>query len=225
MWNMKKDEFIFPRACRLLKDIDDKGFKRLCECLHARQVHLHNKESCVLENDACDRIGIVVMGSIRLTRQRIDGGRNVLEDVGLNGVFGTTYAFRDAATMGIGASAIGETIVIIFNTEKITRPCHKVCNAHMQFVRNLLTIMSQKMFAMRQKLRILAHHTIRGRLRLFLQIQEVRAKSRVFDISYDRQALADFLYVDRSALSAELSKMQAEGILRFNKNHFEILKD
>ena len=218
-----KTPVIFPRACRLLKDIDEEGFSRLCECMNVKELHLRNKETFISESDPCKRIGIVVTGAVRLTRLRIDGGRSVLETIQENGVFGATYVFRDVATMGINASAVGDTIVLLFETDRITRPCQKLCDAHMQFVRNLLTVMSQTTFALKQKLRILSQRTIRGRLMLFLNIRAKRMKSNEFDIPFDRQALADYLCVDRSALSAELSKLRAERRVESVKNHFKLI--
>ena len=218
-----KTPVIFPRACRLLKDLGEEGFCRICECMNVKELHLRNRQTFISESDPCNRIGIVVTGAVRLTRQRIDGGRNVLETIPENGVFGSTYVFRDVPTMGISMSAVGETIVLLFEIEKITRPCHKVCVAHLQFVRNLLTVMSQTTFALKQKLRILSQRTIRGRLMLFLNIRAKRAKSNEFDIPFDRQALADFLCVERSALSAEISKLRDEGVLESVKNHFKLL--
>ena len=219
----RKPPFIFPRACRLLKDLDDEGFSRICECMHVRQLHLRNKQTFIVESDPCDHIGIVVIGAVRLTRLRIDGGRNVLETVPENGVFGATYVFRDVPTMGISMSAVGETTVLLFEVSRITSPCHKVCDAHIRFLRNLLTVMSQTTFALKQKLRILSQRSIRGRLMLFLNIRAKRAKSNEFDIPFDRQALADYLCVDRSALSAELSKLRAEGKVEAVKHHFRLL--
>ena len=219
----RKPPVVFPRACRLLKDIGDEGFCRLCECMGVKELRLRNRQTFIVESDPCDRIGIVVMGAVRLTRQRIDGGRNVLETIPANGVFGSTYVFRDAPTMGISMSAVGETVVLLFEIARITRPCHKVCDAHMQFVRNLLTVMSQTTFALKQKLRILSQRTIRDRLMLFLNIRAKRAKSNEFDIPFDRQALADYLCVDRSALSAELSKLRAERLVESVKNHFKLI--
>lgn len=218
-----KAPVVFPRACRLLKDISDAGFCRLCECMHVKELHLKNKQTFIVESDPCDRIGIVVTGAVRLTRLRIDGGRNVLETIPPFGVFGSTYVFRDVPTMGISMNAVGDTTVLLFEIERITRPCHKVCDAHMQFVRNLLTVMSQTTFALKQKLRILSQRTIRGRLMLFLNIRAKRAKSDEFDIPFDRQALADYLCVDRSALSAELSKLRSEHKVESVKNHFKLL--
>ena len=219
----RKPPVVFPRVCRLLKGLDDEGFCRLCECMGVKELRLRNKQTFISESDPCDRIGIVVTGAVRLTRMRIDGGRNVLETIQEGGVFGTTYVFRDVSTMGISMSAVGETTVLLFEIERITRPCHKVCSAHMQFLRNLLTVMSQTTFALKQKLRILSQRSIRNRLMLFLNIRAKRAKSNEFDIPFDRQALADYLCVDRSALSAELSKLRAEGKVESVKFHFKLL--
>lgn len=218
-----RQSVIFPRGCRLLKDIDDDGFRQLCECMNVEELHLKNKETFIKESDPCKRIGIVVTGAVRLTRLRIDGGRNVLETICENGVFGATYVFRDVPTMGINMTAIGETTVLLFEIDRIAQPCHKVCHAHMQFVRNLLTIMSQTTFALKQKLRILSQHSIRNRLLLFLNICAKRERSSEFDIPFDRQALADYLCVDRSALSSELSKLRAEGMVEASKYHFKLL--
>ena len=219
----RKPPVVFPRACRLLKDIGDEGFCRLCECMGVKELRLRNKQTFIVESDPCDRIGIVATGAVRLTRQRIDGGRSVLETIPANGVFGTTYVFRDVATMGISASAVGDTTVLMFEIAKLTHPCHRVCDAHMQFVRNLLAVMSQTTFALKQKLRILSQRTIRGRLMLFLNIRAKRAQSKEFDIPFDRQALADYLCVDRSALSLEISKLRAAHKVESVKNHFKLL--
>ena len=216
-------KFIYPCACRLLENIDRAGFDRLCECMKARELHLRPKETFIREKDPCLWVGVVVTGAVRLTRTRIDGGVSVLETVGANDVFGSTYVFRGAPTMGLNMSAVGETVVLLFSVESITHPCHKVCGAHVQYLRNLLTVMSQKTFQIKQKLRILSQHTIRGRLMLFLNIRAKRAKSSEFEIPFDRQALADFLCVDRSALSAEISKLRKEGKLDAEKNRFRLL--
>ena len=222
--NKTKQKVIFPCGCRLLKDLGEDGFARICECLQVKELHLKNKETFIRESDPCNRIGIVAMGAVQLSRQRIDGGRAVLETIHENGTFGTTYVFRDVQTMGVSLTAVGETVVLLFNTDRITHPCHKVCTAHICFLRNLLTIMSQMTFQIKQKLRILSQRTIRGRLMLFLQIRAKRAKSNEFDIPFDRQALADYLCVDRSALSAELSKLRKEKKVESVKFHFKLLK-
>lgn len=216
-------KLIFPRACRLLKDVDDAGFARLCECMHVRELHLKNKETFIRETDPCNRIGIVVLGAVQLSRQRLDGGCAVLETVREGGAFGMTYVFRDAKTMGISIRAVGDSVVQLFDTESVLHPCHNACAAHLHFLHNLLSVMSQTTFQLKQKLRILSQRTIRGRLMLYLQILAKRAQSKEFDIPFDRQSLADFLCVDRSALSAELSKLRRERKVECVKNHFKLI--
>lgn len=222
---MKKSnpKIIFPVASPLLKDVGEAGFARLCECMHVKELHLKNKETFVRESDPCDRIGVVALGAVQLSRQRLNGTRAVLETVRENGAFGMTYVFREAKTMGVSMSAVGETVVLLFETSRLLHPCHKVCSAHVQFMHNLLTVMSQTTFQLKQKLRILSQRSIRGRLMLFLQIRAKREQSKEFDIPFDRQALADFLCVDRSALSAELSKLRKERKVESVKNHFKLL--
>ena len=91
-------EIVFPSECRLLKGLTPEEYRDLCGCMKARELHLRNKQTFVIETDPCDRIGIVVSGAVQLSRTRIDGGRNVLETVLPNDTFGTTYVFRDVKT-------------------------------------------------------------------------------------------------------------------------------
>lgn len=221
----KSPKIIFPRACRLLKDLDEAGFRQICECMNVRELRLKNKETFVRESDPypCTCIGVVATGAVQLSRQQLDGSRAVLETISENGAFGMTYVFRDAKTMGISMSAVGEAVVLLFGTDRILRPCRKVCPAHLHFLHNLLTVMSQMTFQIKRKLRILSQRTIRGRLLLFLRILAKRKQAKEFDIPFDRQALADFLCVDRSALSAELSKLRRERKVESVKNHFKLL--
>lgn len=219
----KSPKIIFPRACRLLKDLDEVGFRQICECMNVRELRLKNKETFVRESDPCTCIGVVATGAVQLSCQQLDGSRAVLETISENGAFGMTYVFRDAKTMGISMSAVGEAVVLLFGTDRILRPCRKVCPAHLHFLHNLLTVMSQTTFQIKRKLRILSQRTIRGRLLLFLRILAKRKQAKEFDIPFDRQELADFLCVDRSALSAELSKLRRERKVESVKNHFKLL--
>ena len=92
-------------------------------------------------------------------------------------------------------------------------------------IRNLLAVTSQKNLALSRRIFHTSPKTIRGRLLSYLSAQALRENSRSFAIPFDRQQLADYLGVDRSALSAELGRMRAEGLIRFRKNEFELLRE
>ncbi len=94
-----------------------------------------------------------------------------------------------------------------------------------RLIRNLLAVTSRKNFALSRRIFHTAPKSIRGRLLSYLSAQALREDSRSFAIPFDRQQLADYLGVDRSALSAELGRMRAEGLIRFRKNELELLRE
>jgi len=209
--------------CRLLAGIEAKDFARLCECLSVRERNLFDKETFLFEDAPCDKIGLVISGSVQMSRRRTDGGRLVLETVMPGDVFGSTYAFRDGSKVGITLTAVGETTVLLFETHKFTRPVPGLGEAHLRLLHNLLAIMSHKTLQMKQKLRILSKRTIRERVMATLRILSHRAQSHEFDMPFDRQAFADYLCVDRCALSAELSKLQRDGVIAFDRRRFRLI--
>lgn len=218
---MQDCKVVFPSGSRLVRDIDEKEFVHVSKCLCARALRLENRETFLHEDCPGNKIGVVVRGVVRLYRHNRAGRRTVIEDVLPGDVFGTTCAFRDSSVLDVNASAVGSADVVLFDASKVLRPkCREVCEAYMQFMRNLLSIMSHKTILVKQKLRIISQRTIRARLMLYLRTVANRLKTNEFNISYDRQALADYLCVDRSALSAELSKLKTEHVLDFDKNHF-----
>ena len=107
--------------------------------------------------------------------------------------------------------------------DRAARVCPKACPSHRLLVQNLLSLCAQKNLALSRKIAHTTPKTIRGRLCSYLSDQALAAGSRSFTIPYNRQQLADYLHVDRSALSNELSKMQREGLLRTKRNYFELL--
>ena len=78
--------------------------------------------------------------------------------------------------------------------------------------------------ALTRKMGHMARRTTRDKVLSFLSAQALRAGGPAFDIPLDRQQLADYLAVDRSALSAVLSRLRDEGVLEFHKNHFRLLR-
>ena len=218
------NQFTYPENCRLIQGISNEGFQHLCACMGAREVHLKSKEVLIHESDPVDKIGIVVKGAVCISRTVVDGHRVVLETVTAPETFGTTYVFSGVKMNGADITAVGEATVILLGTAHLINPCPRICDDHLQYLKNLLFIICHRNYQLKQKLRIVSQKTIRGKLMMFLYIRSRRAKSMEFDIPYARQALADFLCVDRSALSAEISKLRDEGILESHKNHFKILR-
>ncbi len=117
------------------------------------------------------------------------------------------------------------TEVLFLNVGKMLSQCSNSCGHHTQLIRNLLAISAQKNLQLSRRIFNTSSKSIRGRLLSYLSDQAVKNESERFDIPFNRQQLADYLGVDRSALSAELGKMQREGLLEFRKNHFHLYEE
>ena len=105
---------------------------------------------------------------------------------------------------------------------RLLEPCQRACPFHARLIRNLVTLLAEKNLQLSRNIRYLSARTIREKLTAYLEEQALRAGQDSFTVPFDRQALADYLCVDRSALSHELSKMQRDGLLTFRKNRFTL---
>ena len=92
----------------------------------------------------------------------------------------------------------------------------------LKYITNLLTISMHKNLILSGRSFHTAPKTIRGRVMAYLNSVSLQKHSREFDIPFDRQQLADYLNLERSALSKELGKMQKDKLIFCKKNHFLI---
>ena len=110
----------------------------------------------------------------------------------------------------------------MLRSERVLSPCHAACPAHLRLLGNLSAVLAEKTLALNDKIAVLSRRTISERLMAYLNGIAEKCGSSEFDIPFDRQALADYLCVDRSALSAEIGKLSRAGRLTARKNHFKV---
>lgn len=219
----REQTFTYPPRCQLAAGITPQDWQWVMRCLKAREFTLKRGDHLLREGDRPDRVGILISGRLVVYRERIDGYRAVYETIEPQQSFGASFAYLGKKGMVVGVKAVAESQVIMCEASKIPCVCCKACPAHNQFIRNVFNIVGQRCFRIRQKIRILSQRTTRAKLLTFLHIKAKQAGSNEFDICYNRQELADFLVVDRSALSVEISKLRREGVLESEKNHFRLL--
>jgi len=164
----------------------------------------------------------VLTGSVTIESDDIFGNRSVLDKVGPGQVFAETYACVPNEPMLVNVAAAENCTVLFLKTAQILSPCAVNCRHHGKLIENLLLVSAQKNLSLSRRIFHTAPKTIRGRLISYLSFQAIRENSDSFTIPFNRQQLADYLSVDRSALSKEMGKMRDEGILNFSKNHFEL---
>lgn len=219
----RKTRFTYPLRCQLTAGIDNAGWQRVLNCLDAREFTLKKGEHLLREGDRPDRVGILLSGRLVVYREKIDGRRAVYETIVPQQSFGASYAYLGKKEMVVSVKADEDSRVIMCEAPKIHCVCKNACPAHNQIIRNVFAVVGQRCFRIRQKIHILSQRSTRDKLLVFLNIKAKHFGRREFDIPYNRQELADFLCVERSAMSAEISKLRREGILECDRSHFKIM--
>lgn len=215
----------FPGDCPLFTGISEADFRKLFGCLRGRHVKLGKGDCLFQEDDSIDKVGLVLFGALNICRDRLDGKTNVIETIETNGTFGAPFSWNpNRKVLGVRIVATCKTEVLVFDAAAVPKMCGNACPCHTQVIRNCLRIISARNFAMVRRIRLLSERTTAQKVMLYLNIRAKMAKSREFDIPVDRQGLANYLCVERSALSAELSKLAKAGKIEYRKNHFKLLK-
>lgn len=173
--------------------------------------------------DRVRAMGLVLSGSVSVEHDDVWGNKSILDRVGPGQVFAETYACVPGEPLMVSVVAAEESEVLFLDAHRVLHSCSNACGFHSKLIRNLLSIASQKNLDLSRKIFHTSAKSIRGRLLSYLSFQATRHASRDFEIPFDRQQLADYLGVERSAMSNELSKMQRDGLLRTQRSHFTLL--
>ena len=195
----------------------------MLDCLGAKVVSFDKKYTIFREGTPAKYIGIVLTGSAQIIQVDYYGNRNILSKVEPSEIFSEAFACAEVEQLPVSVIAAEDTSVLLFDCRRITQSCCNACAFHQQMIFNLLKITAQKSIRLHQRAEIISHRTTRDKLMAYLNLRAKEVGSRTFTVPYDRQELADFLEVDRSGLSAEISKLRREGILNSTKNEFELL--
>jgi CRP-like cAMP-binding protein len=203
--------------------ISEEELKEMLSCFNARVKTYENGEMIIRQGDVVKNIYLVLDGNVNIEKDSYWGRRIIVSQLGINENIALAFVASKNVESSIDAVAIGKTKLLVLTYEKCTTMCHNVCTKHKLLIKNLFEILSKENIELLQKIENISQKTIREKLLTYLSNEAYKAKSNVFEIKFNRQDLADYLNIDRSAMSFELSKMQKDGIIKYNKNKF-ILK-
>ena len=168
-------------------------------------------------------IGIVISGSITILSDDIWGNRTILSNVKKGGLFAEAYAMLEDEPLLVDVMANEDCCILFLKIKKALNPLRNPESWNYKFIQNLLLISSRKNLILSGRSFHTAPKTIRGRVMSYLNAISLQNGTKEFDIPFDRQQLANYLNLERSALSKELGKMQKEGIISTRKRHFKLL--
>ena len=210
------------RECPLFLGIEDDHILKMLGCLGAKVESFDKKYTVLAEGKPAKFIGIVLSGSVQVLRVDYFGNRSIISNALPSQMFGEAFACAEVGALPISVVANEPSEIMLIDCSHILHTCANNCLFHQQMIFNLMKALAQKNIMFHRKIEITSKRTTREKLMTYLMLQAKNAKSDSFDIPFDRQELADYLEVDRSGLSAEISKLRAEGVLESHKKHFEL---
>lgn len=209
--------------CWLFRGLDAQEISAVLGCIAAQQ-HTYPKHSFIFHaGDCVTRAGIVVRGELHIVREDVWGNRIIQAVCRPADLFGEVFACLPDHTADVSVVATQDTEILFLDMQHLLTTCSNGCRFHNQLIHNYITVLAQKNRMLSSKIRHCTQRTTRSKVLSYLSEQAMAAGSTTFRIPLNRQQLADYLSVDRSALSAELSRLQTEGKLRFHRNQFTLL--
>ena len=202
--------------------MNDEELKGLLECFHARVRKYEKEEMIIRQGDIISNIYLILDGGVNIEKDSYWGRRIIISRLGKNQNLALSFVGSKNVESSVDAITVEETLVLILSYEKCTSMCQNACTRHKVLINNLFQILSKENIELIQKIENVSQKSIRDKVLTFLSNEAQKNHSNQFDIKFNRQDLADYLNVDRSAMSFELSKLQKEGLIKYNKNHFEL---
>jgi len=220
--DMKKYNKIL-QCSPLFDGIQMEDLSAMLSCIGGHTVTAAKGQTIFREGDPATHVGMVLSGAVRMVREDYYGNRSIVAHIGPSELFGETYACAGTTSLPISIVADEDCHLLLMDCRRITTTCCSACEFHNRIIFNLLKLVATKNLVFDQKIQVTSKRTTREKLMAYLLNQAKINGSSSFLIPYDRQELADYLEVDRSGLSAEISKLRREGILESEKNRFTLL--
>ena len=214
-------DFISLSKTALFRGTTPQETEKMLSCLGAEQRHFSKGEMICRTGDIVTALGMVLTGSVLIENNDLWGNKSILSHVEAGQAFAETYALCGEPLM-VDVAAAEPCEILWLDLVPMLQQQNTAASWHPKFLHNLLLLSMQKNLALSQRIRCTTPKSARGRLLTYLSAQAVRAGSTHFSIPFDRQQLADYLNLDRSALSKELGKMRDDGLIRCRKNEFEL---
>ncbi|WP_317855865.1 Crp/Fnr family transcriptional regulator [Chakrabartyella piscis] len=202
--------------------ITEDDIEKMMHCFQAEKKSYHEKDVIMHYTYANDVVGILIGGSISLNRIQADGSMDMLEYISEIGLFGSIFTvFSQEDDFMVQCEK--DCKVLFIQKHHLTKRCSNACPHHSMVVENLLTIMSEKVMNLTEKVDVLSHRSIREKLLCYFRTQQNRSKEKSFKLPFSYSSLANYLCVDRSAMMRELKKMREEELIVVNGKEIAVL--
>ena len=211
------------QGSELFAGVEAGSLGEMLGCLSPR-IEDYDRDEIILSSGARTAdFAVVLRGSVLIVQDDYWGNRNILSALTPGELFAESFAARPDAPLNVSAIAGAPSTVMFLGLRRVLGTCPTACPHHRRIIENLLGALAVKNQRLNEKLTHISQRGTRQKLLSYLSAEAQKKGTPIFEIPFNRQQLADYLSVDRSALSAELSKLKAEGLLDYHRSMFKIL--
>lgn len=208
---------------QLFQGISENELENMLKCLDANIKQFDKEDIIIMTGSEINSVGIVLSGNVKIIEENIFGNQSIIAEIGEGHIFAETFACAGIEKSPVTVIASSACKIMFISFQRIIKSCSSACTFHTRLIRNMLHMIASKNLMLKDKIELLSQRTTRDKLLNYLNSMVKRQKTTKIVIPFNRNELADFLSVDRSAMSRELCKLRDEGVIEFNKNEFEIL--
>lgn len=216
-------DYAFLQKTLLFRTISEEEIMPLLLALQYRTTLFEKGETILSAGFIADSIGLIVSGGADIQLNDEWGNRTILSHISEGQYFAETYAMLDHAMLPVDVVATEDSKVLFLKADALKQDMPETDAQIAKMRSNMLSLALKKNLALSGRIFHTAPKTIRGKVLAYLTTEARQAGTEIFDIPFDRQQLADYLNLDRTALSKELSKMKKDGLIDYQKNHFKVI--
>ena len=210
------------KRTKLFAGVGEEELPAMLNCLGATVRSYRKGEYVFRAGEFLNSITILVEGRLLIQNDDYWGNRSIINVIEAGEMFGEAYAPPDSGPMHNDVLAVEDSVAVFFDIHRVLTVCPSACKFHAKTVQNLFFAISERNRKLVNKLGITSKRTTREKLLSYLSEQAKLHNSATFEIPFNRQQLADFLSVDRSAMSNELCKLRDAGMISFQRSRFTL---
>ena len=216
-------DFVSEVQSPLFDGISRSERKAMLGCIGYHIGSFRKGDIVAFEAENIKHIGIIMEGAVDMVKEDLWGNKTMLLRMRRDELFGETFACGQDNLSVVTFQVSEDARILFMPFERVMHSCTMACRFHHQLIENMVHIIAKKNRDLMRKVEVVSKRSIREKLLAYLSIQAQNQNSRYFEIPLGRVELAEYLCVDRSALTRELTKMKEDGLIDYDKNCFRIL--
>ena len=206
----------------LFKGLEFMDLIAMLACIGAELKSVRKGGIILLAGDEPRQVGLVLEGLVHIIREDYHGRRSLLAAAGPGELFAEALCCAGVSESPVTVTARADSVIELLSFSRIISTCPNSCAFHTRLIGNMLGLIAGKNLSLQSRMEIVGLRSIRAKVMRYLETN-LPAQGREIVIPFNREELADFLCVERSALSHELAKMKKDGLIEYRKNRFLLL--